>query len=96
MVSFESEKRKKEKPMHGRTNDRIKGRSPSVHRAVLRDDKESLSAFGRKGAEVANKKKADKAEEQAYYVEKTQRSDEELRQQANEHIVPVDDTKEAA
>ena len=79
-------------------SDRINGRPPVVHRAVLGDDLAYLRVAGKKGAEVAQETKANKAEERNYYAEKRAAEHAERARQANEHVVPInqDDEKEAA
>lgn len=78
--------------------DRIKGRPPVVHRAVLTGDVAYLSVAGKKGAEVLKEKRADNAAEAEYYREKLAEQEANRAQQANEHIVPIDssDEKEVA
>lgn len=83
--------------MRQQGSDRIKGRPPVVHRAVLNDDVAALSYFGKKGAEVTKEVKANKAAEKDYYAEKLAAQEIQRALQANEHIVPIDpDRKEAA
>lgn len=46
-------------------SDRIKGRPPVVHRAVVGDDLEALRYYGKRGAEAAKESRARKATEVA-------------------------------
>lgn len=77
-------------------------RPPKVDRAVKTNDLASLRYFGSKGAEVTNRIKAEKAAnksaEAAHYEEKAAAEEAARRQQANEHITPIDseDGKEVA
>ena len=60
-------------------------------------DIEALRAWGAKGAEVANQKKAERREVAAYFDERAAAQEEARRRQANEHIVPIDpEEKDAA
>ncbi len=91
MASFESDFKKDSKM-----------RPRKVRLAIVSDNKEALSAMGKKGAEAAaeNRKKAveRRSDEKEYYDEKSRLQDEKMRRDANEHIVPVDgeDEREAA
>jgi hypothetical protein len=80
MVSFESEKKR----------NATMARSKALKLAIANDDKEALSAFGRAGATKTNAIKAGKAEERKYFKEKEAGQDEQMRREANEHIVPID------
>ncbi|MBI5645235.1 hypothetical protein HY970_04015 [Candidatus Kaiserbacteria bacterium] len=96
MGSFESEQKARRTP--AMKADRIKGRPPVVHRAVVQGDRESLSFYGKKGAEATNKKKASRkasAEEADAYFRQRQiaRADTAAERElevTREHIVPLD------
>lgn len=68
---------------------------PHVQRAVLRRDSATLSVWGKKGAEAAKEAHANNATEAEYYREKAVLDERRRKEQANEHIVPIDpDEKE--
>ncbi len=98
MAKFEVAGSKKDNSMEPQGSDRIKGRPPVVHRAVVNRDVAYLSVAGKKGAEVTKEVKANKAAEKDYYAEKRAAEHAERARQANEHIVPInrDEKKEAA
>ena len=96
MAQFESANNRKVQQMKPNHSDRINGRPSVVRRAVLNSDVAYLSAAGKKGAEMTNQIKADKAAEAAYFAEKDIAERARREQQANEHIVPIEpDEKEA-
>ena len=61
-----------------------------VRRAIVHDNLEQLRVSGKKGAEVTNEIKANKAEAEAHRREKSQKAEWERMQATNEHIAPID------
>jgi len=66
-----------------------------INSAIKSKDRERLSAAGKKGAEVRKKNlelTADRAEVEAQMVEERLIAEDlEMRESANEHIIPVDE-----
>ncbi len=66
-------------------------RPPEVVRAILKNDRFALSAMGRKGALVANKRRQDKEEILALLAQEAREEGfQSLAKQANEHICPIE------
>jgi hypothetical protein len=70
----------------------------AVQQAILNDNKTALSRMGRKGAEQANDNREARKAFDEHLASKRLQGDSAMREQANEHIVPVDgdDEREAA
>lgn len=72
----------------------FKNKPDIIKKAITEDNTEALRAAGRKGAEVTNAKKAKTKEIDEMYrmriAELKNREDEEMRRDANEHILTPD------
>ncbi len=72
----------------------FEGKPTTIKNAALDGNKEALSAMGKKGAEVANKNRADKKEigkiQSARIAELKDQEEQQLREATNEHIIDAD------
>ena len=66
----------------------------TVRQAIESHDTEALSAAGKKGAEVTNNKKAEQQAIDDRLRERRDEEDRKMREQANEHIVPIESEDE--